>query len=101
MSSKNTKDNAEFDSNSLKEDVNNEYRSWRTKKIDAIKKRIFIKECKLSSLKIEISFLSRKSVKNLEGKTSQSALHQILDSWGLAVFNIDQFPVKVSYFDKN
>jgi hypothetical protein len=42
MSSKNTKDNAEFDSSQLKEDVNDEYRSWRTKKIDAINKRIFI-----------------------------------------------------------
>ena len=81
--------------------MNDEYRSWRTKKIDAINKRIFIKECKLSSVKIEISFLARKSVKNLGGKTSQSALHQTLGSWGLAVFNIDQVPVKVNNFEKN
>jgi hypothetical protein len=70
MSSKNEDSN-----DNLKEDQNEQYRSWRTKKIDAVNKRIFIKECKISSVKIEISFLARKSVNNLGGKTSQSNLH--------------------------
>ena len=68
MSSKNNMD--KDDGLSMTEEEIEQYRSWRTKKIDTINKRIFIKECKLSSVKIEISFLARKSVKNLSGKTS-------------------------------
>ena len=68
VSSMKTKENA--DDTAQKEEENEQYRSWRTKKIDTLNKRIFINQCKLSSVKIEISFLARKSVKNLGGKTS-------------------------------
>ncbi len=43
----------------------------------------------MSSVKVDISFLVRKSVKKLGGKSQQNQLNKLLDSWGLAVFNID------------
>jgi hypothetical protein len=52
----------------------------------------------MSSVKVEISFLVRKSVKKLGGKSQQSELNKMLDNWGLAVFNIDQVPIKVRPF---
>lgn len=52
-----------------KDDDKEQYKSWRTKKIDILNKRIFIKDCKMSSVKVEISFLVKKSVKKLGGKS--------------------------------
>lgn len=46
------------------------YKNWRLKKIDGNSKRIYIKDCKLSSLNLEISFLARRSMSNLGGKTA-------------------------------
>lgn len=69
-SSVSSKAGAENNDENKDDDNLDQYRNWRSKKIDTVNKRIFIKECKLSSVRIEISFLARKSVKNLGGKTS-------------------------------
>ena len=46
------------------------YKNWKLKKIDGNSKRIYIGECNLSSLSLEISFLARKSMNSLGGKTN-------------------------------
>lgn len=52
------------------EPIHESYRDWRTKKIVGDMKRLYIRECNLSSLHMEISFLARKSIERMGGKQS-------------------------------
>ena len=78
------------------EEVLEIYKGWRKKKVEGGSKRIFIRDCRLSALNIEISFLARKSMNKMGGKSAQSQIHSNLNSWGLTLINIDEVPVRVS-----